>query len=359
MNANSARPSLLARIAISISRIITRVAPPLHSTSWKLLVIHLSVLIVPAAIVFLHILLHGGSLLDLLLPGAVGLGLAALLAWALSLYLTRVIADLAGRAERIASGEPGVRIETWSKSELGELARSVEKMRRKLEGKAYVEEMATTLSHELKTPLASIRGAAEVLEDGAIRDDVTRAKFLGNIQSEVQRLDRIVNDLLKLSRIETHPDPQPAQPVDVAAIVREVGETYRRRAENLGITLCCESPAEPLAIRVSEMQFRQLLASLLDNALQFTPAGGTATLALSRVHTHAEIRVRDTGAGIEAELLPKIFDRFFTTENPRTGNRGTGLGLAIAKTIVDQNRGTIRVESAPGRGAEFFVMLPL
>ena len=299
------------------------------------------------------------QLKNLAVPMGVAVVMATGFAFLLSGYITRTVAGLADKAERIASGEPGVKLETWSKSELGALARSVEKMRRKLEGKAYVEEMATTLSHELKTPLASIRGAAEILEDGAIRDDATRAKFLGNIQSEVQRLDRIVNNLLKLSRIETHPDPQPAQPVDVAAIVREVGVTYRRRAENLGITLCCESPADPLAIRVSEMQFRQLLASLLDNALQFTPAGGTATLALSRTHTHAEIRVRDTGAGIDAELLPKIFDRFFTTENPRTGNRGTGLGLAIAKTIVDQNHGTIRVESAPGRGAEFIVTLPL
>ena len=295
----------------------------------------------------------------LTVPFALAVAMAAVFAFLLSGYITRTVAGLASKADRIASGEQGVKLETWSKSELGALARSVEKMRRKLEGKAYIEEMATTLSHELKTPLASIRGAAELLEDGAVRDEATRAKFLGNIQSEVHRLDRIVNDLLKLSRLETHPEPAPAEPVDAAAIVRDSGETYRSRAENVGIAFSCESPLTPLEIRVSEAALRQMLANLLDNALQFTPAGGAVTLALARIETHAEIRVRDTGAGIETDLLPKIFDRFFTTKNPRTGNRGTGLGLAIVKSIVEQNRGTIRAESTPGKGAEFIVALPV
>ena len=232
-------------------------------------------------------------------------------------------------------------------------------MRRKLEGKSYVEEMVTTLSHELKTPLASIRGAAEVLEDGAMLDDTARAKFLGNIQGEVQRLDRIVSDLLKLSRIETHPEPAPIVPVDAAAIVREVGEAYRARAENTGIAFSCTSPPEPLPIRLSEMHLRQILVNLLDNAFAFTPAGETIVLTLTHNGTHAEFRVRDTGGGIEPELLPKIFDRFFTTENPRTGNRGTGLGLAIVKTIVEQNRGAVSATSERGKGAEFTVTLPL
>src|SRR5207237_5762061 len=129
---------------------------------------------------------------------------------------------------------------TRTRSELGVLARAVERMRKKLEGKAYVEEMATTLSHELKTPLASIRGAAEVLEDGAIEDPAARAKFLGNIQSEADRLTRIVNDLLKLSRIETQPDSAADEPIDVAMVARETGELYKARAEKLGIRFSCD-----------------------------------------------------------------------------------------------------------------------
>jgi signal transduction histidine kinase len=292
-------------------------------------------------------------------PVALAVAMAAVFAFLLSGYITRTVAGLASKADRIASGEQGVKLETWSKSELGELARSVERMRRKLEGKAYVEEMVTTLSHELKTPLASIRGAAEVLEDGAIRDDEARAKFLGNIQSEVQRLDRIVSELLKLSRIETQPEPLPATPTDAAAVVRELEKIYRDRAGNLAIAFSCASPQEPLAIRLSDVQLRQVLVNLLDNALAFTPSGGEIALVLARGDGIVEFRVRDTGAGIEPELLPKIFDRFFTTENPRTGNRGTGLGLAIVKTIVEQNRGTVRVTSERGKGTEFIVTLPV
>src|SRR5207302_5057244 len=151
-------------------------------------------------------------------PGLIALVLATAMAYVLSAYITRIIWDLASRAERVAAGESNVRLETWTRSELGTLARAVGKMREKLEGKAYVEEMATNLSHELKTPLASIRGSAEILEDGAIRDDAARKKFLGNIQSEVQRLDSIVNHLMKITRIDTQPDQVPPTPIAAAAL---------------------------------------------------------------------------------------------------------------------------------------------
>ncbi len=297
------------------------------------------------------------SLRSLFLPGAVALLLAGVTAYALSAYITRIIWDLAHRAERIAAGERNIRLETWSRSELGMLARAVDRMREKLEGKAYVEEMATNLSHELKTPLAAIRGSAEVLEDGAMDDPEARAKFLTNIQREVQRLDRIVNELLKLSRIETHALDREAEPVDAAAVARETAHTYRQRMEDCGVRFVAEISSEPLRVRVPELA--QLLSNLLDNALQFTPAGGAVHFTASGRGHSAEMRVSDEGRGIEKELLPKIFDRFFTTESPRTGNRGTGLGLAIVKSIVTINGGGIAVRSEQGRGSEFTVTFPL
>ena len=157
------------------------------------------------------------SLENLLLPGAIALVLAAAMAYALSAYITRIIWALASQAERIAAGESNVRLETWTRSELGTLARAVGRMREKLEGKAYVEEMATNLSHELKTPLATIRGSAELLEGPAADDPVARARFLANIQTEVERLDRIVSELLKLSRIEAQPAAGEAAPIDAGA----------------------------------------------------------------------------------------------------------------------------------------------
>lgn len=299
------------------------------------------------------------SLQNLVLPGAVALVLAAATAYALSAYITRIICGLANRAERIAGGERNIRLETWSRSELGTLARAVDRMREKLEGKAYVEEMATNLSHELKTPLAAIRGSAEVLEDGAMDDAGTRAKFLANIQSEVQRLDRIVNELLKLSRIEAHPTDREAEPVDATAMAREVAGIYEERMGEGGVRFVTEIEEKPLRVVIPELEMKQLLTNLLDNALQFTAAERAIRLTVQRRENVAEICVGDEGQGIDQELLPKIFDRFFTTENPRSGNRGTGLGLAIVKSITSMNGGEISVRSEVGRGSEFTVTFPV
>jgi two-component system sensor histidine kinase CreC len=299
------------------------------------------------------------SLENLLIPGLLALLLATAMAYALSAYITRIIWDLASRAERIAAGEGNVRLETWTRSELGTLARAVDRMRERLEGKAYVEEMATNLSHELKTPLATIRGSAELLEGVAGDDPAAREKFLANIQTEVERLDRIVSELLKLSRIETTPADGPPAVMDAAAAAREITEIYLSRASDCGIAFQSEIPPEPLPVRITELQFKQLLTNLLDNALQFTVAGRSVRLSAQRQAGSVEFAISDEGTGIEPDLLPKIFDRFFTTENPRTGNRGTGLGLAIAKSIVNANGGNISVHSEQGRGSTFTVMFPL
>lgn len=298
------------------------------------------------------------SVKNLMLPAAVALLLAAASAYALSAYITRIIWSLASRAERIATGERNIRLETWSRSELGMLARAVDRMREKLEGKAYVEEMASNLSHELKTPLAAIRGSAELLEDGAMDDLQARAKFLSNIQGEVRRLDRIVNELLNLSRIETHALDRRAEPVDAAAIAGEIAAIYQERMKNGGVNFAVAiAPALP-RVAVPELELKQLLTNLLDNALQFTPAERAVRFTVNRDENALLIRVADEGQGIERDLLPKIFDRFFTTENPRSGNRGTGLGLAIVRSITVINGGAISVRSNPGEGSEFTVRFP-
>ncbi|MFL6590330.1 MAG: ATP-binding protein [Chthoniobacterales bacterium] len=298
------------------------------------------------------------SLEGFVLPGLIALILATAMAYMLSAYITRIIRDLASRAERVAAGEGNVRLETWTRSELGTLARAVERMREKLEGKAYVEEMATNLSHELKTPLAAIRGSAELLEGPASNDAAARAKFLANIQSEVARLDRIVSELLKLSRIERHPAGAALQPINAHATAKEIAEIYQRRATDLNLRFEAAIAEMAMPIRIEEMQLKQLLTNLLDNAFQFTDSGRAIRFGAKRHDGAVEFEVRDEGAGIERELLPKIFDRFFTTANPRTGNRGTGLGLAIAKSIANANGGTISVESESGRGSTFSVTFP-
>lgn len=288
------------------------------------------------------------SLKSLALPALLAFAIAAGTSYLLSNYLTRVITGMAGRARRIADGESGVRLETWTKSELGDLARALEAMRARLEGKAYIEEMASTLSHELKTPLSSIRGATDVLENTG--DPAVREKFLANIRAEVDRLTAIVNNLLALSRIETRPASDGAH-CRIDEVAAEIAETYRPRAEMLGLKFDVRiSPADK-AVPIETGALRQVLAVLLDNAFSFTPGGRTVSLETNTTTMWAS----DEGCGIEPGLRGRIFERFFTTVNPLTGRRGTGLGLAIAKSLVERAGGNIQLESESGHGTKVTV----
>ena len=283
------------------------------------------------------------SFKDLAVPTLLALVLAAIVSFALSTYLTRIITGLARQAERVADGEPGVRLETWTKSELGDLSRALEKMRRKLEGKAYVEEMALTLSHEIKTPLASIRGAAEILDQA--EDPAVRSKFVGNILGEVDRLASIVANLLALSRIEAAP-ADPAARSSLEETAAQVASVFRSRATSLGLVFETQISDKPCWIGIPADQLRRVMEALLENAFQFTPRGSKVILETEP----ALLRVCDQGPGIPEELREKAFDRFFTTVNPLTGRRGTGLGLAIVKSIATRYHARISLDSTPGTG---------
>ena len=286
------------------------------------------------------------SLLDLAVPALIALLLAGLVAYALSTYLTRLLAGLAGRAERVARGEPGVRLETWSKSEIGDLARVLETMRSKIEGKQYIEEMAATLSHELKTPVAAIRGSAEILQE--TEDPRARAKFLESILAECARLAAIASNFLALSRIESAPQATDARSA-LGGVAAEVAAVFRGR--NDGHVFDVAIDREDCLVKVPEDQLRRLIEALLENAFQFTPDGGRVVLRTRG----AQLVVSDEGPGIPAGLQAKVFDRFFTTVNPLTGRRGTGLGLAIVRSIASRCGATIRLQSAEDHGTQISV----
>jgi two-component system, OmpR family, sensor histidine kinase CreC len=331
------------RAVLFVHNLISAIAPPLHSLHWKIFLLCLAAVFLPGVYFAWKVGQGIERNQDLAVPTLLALALAALVSYALSTYLTRIITGLARQAERVADGEPGVRLETWTKSELGDLSRALEKMRRKLEGKAYVEEMALTLSHEIKTPLASIRGAAEILQQTG--DEAVREKFLGNILGEVDRLASIVSNLLALSRIETAPaDPGARTPLDETA--SQVAAIFRSRATSLGLDFETRISDRPCWVGIPADQLRRLMEALLENAFQFTPRGRKVSL-----ETEPDLlRVRDEGPGIPEELREKIFDRFFTTVNPLTGRRGTGLGLAIVKSIAARHQAQISLESTPGSG---------
>ena len=152
-------------------------------------------------------------------------------------------------------------------------------------------------------------------------------------------------------------------PLDLSIAARELAaQTYAARAATLGVRFTWTTPETPLPCRISPEHFRQLVGNLLENALHFTPPGGTVHFALSLelpAGEMARLVVRDEGQGIEPEILPKIFERFFTTRNPRTGARGTGLGLALVKSVAQAARGSVEVRSEPRKGSELTVRLPV
>jgi two-component system sensor histidine kinase CreC len=346
---------------------IGTLAPPLHSLRWKIFILLLAGSFLPA----LYFLWQAGRSLErshlrpvepgintplllneLAIPAAIALALALAFSFALSAYLTGVIRDLVVRAERISAGDRGVVLATWTKSELGDLARALEVMRQKIEGRAYLAEMASTLSHELKTPLAAIHGAADILE-GA-EDEATRRRFSESIRAEVGRLTGIASNFLELSRIETAPASAFA-PAGMVEVGTDIESAYTSRAEVLGVTFRMECKGDAGSAPMATDSLRRVIVCILDNAFAFTPRGGSVVLRIAP----GNIVVSDNGCGMDAETAAKAFDRFFTTVNPLTGRRGSGLGLAVAKSLVERAGGTIRIKSSPGGGTGVEVDFPL
>jgi signal transduction histidine kinase len=221
-----------------------------------------------------------------------------------------------------------------------------------------MQEFVANVSHELRTPLTSIRGFVEALRDGTIGDDAGRQRSLAVIDAELRRLQRLVADLLDLSRIESGQATLRREPVDLAAVLRHCAEVAAGRAEEADIELVViASPGVPPVTGDAD-RLEQVVRNLLDNALRYTAAGGRVELWLATVERKVHIVVTDTGAGIPEHALPRLFERFYTADPARAG-RGTGLGLAIAREIALAHGGDIAVASTPGVGSTFTVVLPL
>ncbi|MBZ4654945.1 MAG: integral rane sensor signal transduction histidine kinase [Peptococcaceae bacterium] len=213
-------------------------------------------------------------------------------------------------------------------------------------------------SHELRTPLAVIQTNLELVLDNPRETVESQFKWLENIQIENKRMTKLVDDLLFLARADFHEEMQDMAcfPLDLA--VKEALAPFEPVAVKKGITL--ESSIVPnLSILGNETRLKQLIVILLDNAIKYTPAGGSIVLELKDKGSHIEISVQDSGEGIETVHLEKIFERFYRVDKARSRQSGgTGLGLAIAECIVKEHRGTIKVFSTPGQGTTFQVSLP-
>jgi len=253
----------------------------------------------------------------------------------------RKMTDAAGS---IAEGNFQVRVdENKGGRELREVSRAFNTMTKKLEGvEEGRREFVSNVSHELRSPITSIRGFAEGMADGVIPAE-EQPKYLRLVADESKRLGGLVDDLLALSRLERD-DAKPEMTVfDINEMLRRAIIRRMADVEKKKIDISCEPETDPCYVRADHDRIEQVVINLLDNAIKFTGEGGKITL-LSRVRGgKAEITVRDNGVGVAEEDREKIFDRFFTADRAHTSGKGTGLGLSICKRIIDMHGQTLRL----------------
>jgi two-component system, OmpR family, phosphate regulon sensor histidine kinase PhoR len=225
--------------------------------------------------------------------------------------------------------------------------------RRRLE--VLRRDFVANASHELKTPVAAVRALAETLLTALPDDPAAGRRFAVRIGREAERLDVLARDLLDLSRVER--GALDVEPVDLVGLAKEIVGEHADRAEERHIRL--ETELSPVAIRGDRAQLGLLLSNLVDNALRYTQAKGTVCVRLDAAESRAVLQVADTGEGIPANELPRVFERFYRVDKARTRQTGgTGLGLAIVRHIAEAHGGAVRVDSELGRGSTFTVTLP-
>jgi two-component system OmpR family sensor kinase len=301
------------------------------------------------------------------------LGLTALLAaaaatmagWWLAGQLVRPVGRLRDAAARLAAGNLEQQVPPGGVTEMAQLASAFNDMVKRIEASIKAQRVfVANASHELRTPLTNIKLRVEALEEGALEDPSVARKFVQEIGSEADRLSRMANDLLTLSRQQDVPQPV-REPVNVSVLIPTVVGEMGLRADKERVALIPEIMPDLPVLSADPTGLHMLLVNLLDNALQYTKPGGSITISARATGPRpaVEIQVADTGSGIAAEDLPHIFERFYRADKARgrgtivTGS-GAGLGLAIVRGIVEAHGGTVSAESSLGQGTRITVRLP-
>ena len=226
-------------------------------------------------------------------------------------------------------------------------------------------DFVANVSHELRTPLTAISGFVETLRGAAKDDAVARERFLAIMAAEAERMNRLVRDLLHLSRVEAEERNRPEGRVDLAGIARAVADSLQPVARTGDVRLVLEGAAEEISLRADPDQMVQVLTNLTENAIKYgSPPGATVTMALTCENGPRgpvlRVSVRDQGAGIDPVHIPRLTERFYRVDSHRSREKGgTGLGLAIVKHIVQRHRGRLVIESEIGKGSVFSILLPI
>ncbi len=218
-------------------------------------------------------------------------------------------------------------------------------------------DFVSNLSHELRTPLASLKALAETLQEGALDDPPAARRFVDQIQVEVDALTQMANELLELSKIESGRFALDRTPVAAYDLLQSAARRMQVQAERANLTLRVDCAADLPKVQVDAQRLEQVLVNLIHNAVKFTRPGGEVVLCAEAAEGGVRFAVQDTGIGIPADEVSRIFERFYRVDKSRTGS-GTGLGLSIAKHIVEAHGGRIWAESVEGQGSTFYFTIP-
>ncbi|HYM85455.1 MAG TPA: two-component system sensor histidine kinase CreC [Pseudoxanthomonas sp.] len=288
--------------------------------------------------------------------GAWLIGLSALIGVVITWWLMRGINRLNRYAQAVSNGERVPPLPA-RRDEIGDLGRAVETMRRKLEGKAYVEQYVQSLTHEMKSPLAAIRGAAELLQEPLPEAD--RQRFAHHIQTQELRLTETIDKLLALAEVEQHGWLQTLEPVAVSALLTATAEGVAAKLSAGGLTLSV-APVDPrITVQGDGYLLRQAVSNLLDNAISFAPAGGTISVSSAIENGMLQIRVVDNGPGIPDYAQDRVFERFYSLARPSTGLRSSGLGLPFVREVARLHGGEAELRNLEDGGAIATLSLPI
>jgi two-component system phosphate regulon sensor histidine kinase PhoR len=300
---------------------------------------------------------------------------AILIAAVLARYLSRRFATIMSHAGELARGNFRARLPDTDSSEFGQLAQTLNETAGNLQEtvsqlqhehseleklERVRKDFVINVSHELRTPLASIQGYTETLIDGAIADPEYNMRFLGIIRHNAERLARLTEDLLTLSRVEQRRQKFEFEIHLVNALIHDAFEMMRPIAEKNRIELMEERAPQDAVVCCDSEAVSQILSNLMENAIKYTPEGGRISVGAQARGSMVEFFVRDTGIGIPEEDLPRLFERFYRVDKARSRELGgTGLGLSIVKHLVAAHNGTTRVESRVHKGSTFSFTLPV
>ncbi|MBE2219928.1 MAG: HAMP domain-containing histidine kinase [Anaerolineae bacterium] len=299
----------------------------------------------------------------ILVAGLLSLIVSVVLAFGIAGWVARPLQRAASAAKAVARGDYEQRVPVTGPDEVQTVARSFNSMAAQVKTSNQAQrDFVSNVSHDLKTPLTAIRGWSQSLLDGTAVSEAEQQRAAGIIYNEAERMQRMVNQLLDLARIESGQLELVQTPVDLHQLLTDVHNNLMLRAQDQKIHLTCDLQSVP-PISGDYDRLMQMFTNLLDNALTHTSAEGRVHMVLKRHDEKTvEVTVQDTGSGIAPEDMARIFERFYQVEKSRTrenGRRGSGLGLAIVRELVEAHQGSIRAYSQVGEGSAFVVRLPV